>query len=122
MRSLLLELFLKASWMENKPVHFWWVEQKKQNIYLHCTDIAIFILLHFLHFIIDDNSSLLFNHQIKQLDLDPNLYRIGLSKIFFRTGVLAQLEEERDLKLTDIIIAFQAQTRGFLGRKLVLVK
>ncbi|RXN31490.1 myosin-11 isoform X2 [Labeo rohita] len=59
------------------------------------------------------------NHEkrIKHLDLDPNLYRIGLSKIFFRTGVLAQLEEERDLKLTDIIIAFQAQTRGFLGRK-----
>uniref|UniRef100_A0A8C2BFW8 Myosin, heavy chain 11b, smooth muscle n=1 Tax=Cyprinus carpio TaxID=7962 RepID=A0A8C2BFW8_CYPCA len=54
---------------------------------------------------------------IKHLDLDPNLYRIGLSKIFFRTGVLAQLEEERDLKLTDIIIAFQAQARGFLGRK-----
>uniref|UniRef100_A0A671ML26 Myosin-11-like n=1 Tax=Sinocyclocheilus anshuiensis TaxID=1608454 RepID=A0A671ML26_9TELE len=54
---------------------------------------------------------------IKHLDLDPNLYRIGLSKIFFRTGVLAQLEEERDLKLTDIIIAFQAQARGFLSRK-----
>lgn len=70
----------------------------------------------FLSFI-DDNFSLLFNHQIKHLDLDPNLYRIGLSKIFFRTGVLAQLEEERDLKLTDIIIAFQAQARGFLSRK-----
>uniref|UniRef100_A0A673J3P6 Myosin, heavy chain 11b, smooth muscle n=1 Tax=Sinocyclocheilus rhinocerous TaxID=307959 RepID=A0A673J3P6_9TELE len=54
---------------------------------------------------------------IKHLDSDPNLYRIGLSKIFFRTGVLAQLEEERDLKLTDIIIAFQAQARGFLSRK-----
>ncbi|XP_057201341.1 myosin-11 isoform X2 [Triplophysa rosa] len=54
---------------------------------------------------------------IKHLDLDPNLYRIGLSKIFFRTGVLAQLEEERDLKLTVIIIAFQALARGFLSRK-----
>uniref|UniRef100_G3Q639 Myosin heavy chain 11 n=1 Tax=Gasterosteus aculeatus aculeatus TaxID=481459 RepID=G3Q639_GASAC len=54
---------------------------------------------------------------IKHLDLDPNLYRIGLSKIFFRTGVLAQLEEERDLKITVVIIAFQAQTRGFLARK-----
>lgn len=55
--------------------------------------------------------------QIKHLDLDPNLYRIGQSKIFFRTGVLAQLEEERDLKITVIIIAFQAQARGFLARK-----
>uniref|UniRef100_A0A8C6TDE1 Myosin, heavy chain 11a, smooth muscle n=1 Tax=Neogobius melanostomus TaxID=47308 RepID=A0A8C6TDE1_9GOBI len=54
---------------------------------------------------------------IKHLDLDPNLYRIGQSKIFFRTGVLAQLEEERDLKITVIIIAFQAQARGFLSRK-----
>lgn len=55
--------------------------------------------------------------QIKHLDLDPNLYRIGQSKIFFRTGVLAQLEEERDMKITVIIIAFQAQARGFLARK-----
>lgn len=55
--------------------------------------------------------------QIKHLDLDPNLYRIGQSKIFFRTGVLAQLEEERDLKITVVIIAFQAQARGFLARK-----
>ncbi|XP_047435458.1 myosin-11a isoform X2 [Mugil cephalus] len=54
---------------------------------------------------------------IKHLDLDPNLYRIGQSKIFFRTGVLAQLEEERDLKITVIIIAFQARARGFLARK-----
>ncbi|XP_056264528.1 myosin-11-like isoform X2 [Pseudoliparis swirei] len=54
---------------------------------------------------------------IKHLDLDPNLYRIGLSKMFFRTGVLAQLEEERDLKITVVIIAFQSQARGFLARK-----
>ncbi|XP_068100869.1 myosin-11 isoform X2 [Hyperolius riggenbachi] len=54
---------------------------------------------------------------IKALELDPNLYRIGQSKIFFRTGVLAHLEEERDLKITDIIIAFQAQGRGYLARK-----
>ncbi|XP_029431983.1 myosin-11 isoform X2 [Rhinatrema bivittatum] len=54
---------------------------------------------------------------IKALELDPNLYRIGQSKIFFRTGVLAHLEEERDLKITDVIIAFQALSRGFLARK-----
>ncbi|KAH0626441.1 hypothetical protein JD844_001419 [Phrynosoma platyrhinos] len=41
---------------------------------------------------------------IKALELDPNLYRIGQSKIFFRAGVLAHLEEERDLKITDIIV------------------
>ncbi|XP_075035862.1 myosin-11 isoform X3 [Mixophyes fleayi] len=54
---------------------------------------------------------------IKALELDPNLFRVGQSKIFFRTGVLAHLEEERDLKITDIIIAFQAQSRGYLARK-----
>ncbi|XP_035254581.1 myosin-11-like [Anguilla anguilla] len=54
---------------------------------------------------------------IKHLDLDPNLYRIGQSKVFFRTGVLAHLEEERDIKITVVIIAFQSQARGFLARK-----
>uniref|UniRef100_UPI0040535BCC Myosin-9,Alpha-actinin A n=1 Tax=Homo sapiens TaxID=9606 RepID=UPI0040535BCC len=32
---------------------------------------------------------------IKALELDSNLYRIGQSKVFFRAGVLAHLEEER---------------------------
>lgn len=54
---------------------------------------------------------------IRALELDPNLYRIGQSKIFFRAGVLAHLEEERDLKITDIIICFQAVCRGYLARK-----
>uniref|UniRef100_A0A671TI80 Myosin, heavy chain 10, non-muscle n=1 Tax=Sparus aurata TaxID=8175 RepID=A0A671TI80_SPAAU len=54
---------------------------------------------------------------IQALELDPNLFRIGQSKIFFRTGVLAHLEEERDLKITDIIIYFQSVCRGYLARK-----
>ncbi|KAM4650637.1 LOW QUALITY PROTEIN: myosin-9 [Discoglossus pictus] len=54
---------------------------------------------------------------IKALDLDPNLYRIGQSKVFFRAGVLAHLEEERDLKITDVIICFQAWCRGYIARK-----
>ncbi|XP_034043550.1 myosin-10 isoform X2 [Thalassophryne amazonica] len=54
---------------------------------------------------------------IQALELDPNLYRIGQSKIFFRAGVLAHLEEERDLKITDIIIYFQSVCRGYLARK-----
>lgn len=55
--------------------------------------------------------------QLDELDLDENLFRIGQSKIFFRGGVLAHLEEERDLRLTDIIIQFQAACRGYLARK-----
>ncbi|XP_023930461.1 myosin-10-like [Lingula anatina] len=54
---------------------------------------------------------------IKALELDPNLFRVGQSKIFFRAGVLAHLEEERDLKLTDIIVSFQARARGLLARR-----
>nr|XP_006826038.1 PREDICTED: myosin-10-like isoform X2 [Saccoglossus kowalevskii] len=56
-------------------------------------------------------------NMIEALELDPNLFRIGQSKIFFRAGVLAHLEEERDLKLTDIIIQFQALCRGMLARR-----
>lgn len=55
--------------------------------------------------------------QIHALELDPNLYRVGQSKIFFRAGVLAHLEEERDYKITDLIVNFQAFCRGYLARR-----
>merc|ERR1719208_608400 len=51
------------------------------------------------------------------LELDPNLYRIGQSKIFFRAGVLAHLEEERDVRITDLVVKFQAYCRGLLARR-----
>ncbi|XP_065659055.1 myosin-10 [Hydra vulgaris] len=54
---------------------------------------------------------------IEALEMDPNLFRIGQSKIFFRAGVLAHLEEERDIKLTEIVIQFQAFCRGNIARK-----
>ncbi|OAD57399.1 Myosin heavy chain, non-muscle [Eufriesea mexicana] len=54
---------------------------------------------------------------IQALELDPNLYRVGQSKIFFHAGVLAHLEEERDYKITDIIVNLQAFCRGFLARR-----
>ncbi|KAI7804139.1 myosin-9 isoform X1 [Triplophysa rosa] len=54
---------------------------------------------------------------IRALELDPNLFRIGQSKVFFRAGVLAHLEEERDMKITDVIINFQAWCRGYVARK-----
>ncbi|KAK5922206.1 hypothetical protein CgunFtcFv8_019492 [Champsocephalus gunnari] len=54
---------------------------------------------------------------IKALELDLNLFRVGQSKVFFRAGVLAHLEEERDLKVTDTIIRFQSASRGYLARK-----
>merc|ERR1719290_669788 len=51
------------------------------------------------------------------LELEPGLFRIGQSKIFFRAGVLAHLEEERDLRITDLVVKFQAYCRGLLARR-----
>ncbi|XP_070691363.1 myosin-10 isoform X2 [Pempheris klunzingeri] len=59
---------------------------------------------------------------IRALELDHNLFRVGQSKVFFRAGVLAHLEEERDLKITDTIIRFQSSARGYLARKAFLKK
>ncbi|XP_056141976.1 myosin-10 [Lampris incognitus] len=59
---------------------------------------------------------------ISALELDRNLFRVGQSKVFFRAGVLAHLEEERDLKITDTIIRFQSAARGYLARKAFLKK
>uniref|UniRef100_A0A6M2DP06 Putative myosin class v heavy chain n=1 Tax=Xenopsylla cheopis TaxID=163159 RepID=A0A6M2DP06_XENCH len=56
-------------------------------------------------------------NMIQALELDLNLYRVGQSKIFFRAGVLAHLEEERDYKITDLIVNFQAFCRGYLARR-----
>ena len=60
-------------------------------------------------------------NMIEALELDRNLYRIGQSKIFFRAGVLAHLEEERDLRITDLVVKFQAYCRGLLARRYVLM-
>ena len=59
---------------------------------------------------------------INALELDPNLFRIGQSKIFFRAGVLAHLEEERDLRITDLVVKFQAYCRGLLARRHTLLE
>ncbi|XP_070001522.1 unconventional myosin-XVIIIa isoform X13 [Penaeus vannamei] len=54
---------------------------------------------------------------LAHLDLDSSSYRLGLSQIFFRTGAISRLEEQRDLVLTDTITNFQAHCRGYLARK-----
>ena len=51
------------------------------------------------------------------MELDQNQYRVGHTKVFFRAGVLAHLEEERDLKLSEIISLLQARCRGMLARQ-----
>lgn len=54
---------------------------------------------------------------LEKLDLDVNLFKIGQSKVFFKAGVLASLEEERDKSLAQSVIQFQALARGKLTRQ-----
>jgi len=49
------------------------------------------------------------------LDMGDN-YRIGHTKVFFKAGVLGQLEEMREEKLSKILSNFQARIRGYLMR------
>ncbi|XP_024080484.1 myosin heavy chain, muscle isoform X30 [Cimex lectularius] len=54
---------------------------------------------------------------LKEVELDPESYRIGHTKVFFRAGVLGQMEELRDDRLGKIIGWMQAYIRGYLTRK-----
>ncbi|WFD34646.1 class II myosin [Malassezia cuniculi] len=47
------------------------------------------------------------------LQLDPSVFKIGLTKIFFKAGVLADMEERRDAVLADIFTRFNASVRRF---------
>ncbi|XP_059935362.1 myosin-16 [Mesoplodon densirostris] len=49
-------------------------------------------------------------------DLDVNEYKIGHTKVFFRAGILAKLEDMRDERLAKIMTMLQCRLRGFLMR------
>lgn len=51
------------------------------------------------------------------LELDSEFYAIGATKIFFKAGILAELEERRDSLLTDIFRRFQAAARMHICRR-----
>ncbi|XP_069700194.1 myosin heavy chain, muscle isoform X1 [Periplaneta americana] len=51
------------------------------------------------------------------VNLDTESYRLGHTKVFFRAGVLGQMEELRDDRLSKIISWLQAWIRGYLARK-----
>ena len=55
---------------------------------------------------------------LEKLDLDKSLFRVGLTKVFFRAGVLAELEEQRDALIRDIMSRFQSVARGFTQRRI----
>ncbi|XP_058057229.1 myosin heavy chain, muscle isoform X5 [Anopheles bellator] len=53
----------------------------------------------------------------ESIGLDPDSYRIGHTKVFFRAGVLGQMEEFRDERLSKIMSWMQAWCRGYLSRR-----
>nr|XP_047924003.1 unconventional myosin-XVIIIa isoform X3 [Anser cygnoides] len=55
---------------------------------------------------------------LESLDLEKSSYHMGLSRVFFRAGSLARLEEQRDAQTSRNITLFQAACRGFLARQL----
>uniref|UniRef100_A0A8B9LK28 Myosin, heavy chain 7B, cardiac muscle, beta b n=1 Tax=Astyanax mexicanus TaxID=7994 RepID=A0A8B9LK28_ASTMX len=50
------------------------------------------------------------------LDIDHNQYKFGHTKVFFKAGLLGQLEDMRDERLAEIITMLQAFCRGKLMR------
>ncbi|XP_077472048.1 myosin-7-like [Stigmatopora argus] len=50
------------------------------------------------------------------LDIDHNQYKLGHTKVFFKAGLLGQLEEMRDDRLALIITGIQSRSRGLLAR------
>ena len=54
---------------------------------------------------------------LNALELDPACFKIGLTKVFFKAGILAELEERRDAYLTDIFTRVQAASRMFVARR-----
>uniref|UniRef100_P05661-8 Isoform 9b of Myosin heavy chain, muscle n=1 Tax=Drosophila melanogaster TaxID=7227 RepID=P05661-8 len=54
---------------------------------------------------------------IESTELNEDLYRLGHTKVFFRAGVLGQMEEFRDERLGKIMSWMQAWARGYLSRK-----
>ena len=54
---------------------------------------------------------------VEALELDKSTFKIGTSKIFFKAGVLAEMEERRDSHLYDIFSRFGAACRMYTARR-----
>ncbi|KAG7733142.1 hypothetical protein KL948_001645 [Ogataea haglerorum] len=54
---------------------------------------------------------------LKDLHLNPDVYKIGTTKLFFRNGVLAKLEKEKTRRLSTIVSQLNAVVRGAILRK-----
>lgn len=54
---------------------------------------------------------------LSELNLEPTSYKVGLTKVFFRGGVLADLEEELDKLVKSQVLATQTIVRATLSRR-----
>lgn len=54
---------------------------------------------------------------LRSLKLDPESFKVGLTKLFFKNGVLADLEARRETTLHTVITQFQLAVRGNLRRR-----
>ncbi|XP_072795110.1 unconventional myosin-XVIIIa isoform X5 [Vicugna pacos] len=54
---------------------------------------------------------------LESLDLEKSSCSMGLSRVFFRAGTLARLEEQRDEQTSRNLTLFQAACRGYLARQ-----
>merc|ERR1712127_313059 len=54
---------------------------------------------------------------LDEIKLDSELYRIGLSKVLFKAGILGSLEELRDAIIENLFKSLQSQMRRFIVKK-----
>jgi len=54
---------------------------------------------------------------LEKVKLDPEQYRVGLTKVLFKAGILGLLEEKRDEIITRIMTLLQSQMRRYIVKK-----
>jgi myosin heavy subunit len=54
---------------------------------------------------------------LQVVKMDPELFRLGLTKVLFKAGVLGSLEEHRDAAIAKILTMLQSHIRCFLMKK-----
>ena len=54
---------------------------------------------------------------ILRVGLEEEQYRLGHTKVFFRTGVLGFLEDKRDERIQVLVSLLQGQCRAYIGLK-----
>lgn len=54
---------------------------------------------------------------LKEIELGKDLYRLGVTKVFFKAGVIDRLETLRECARVRIITMLQSQIKAYLSRK-----